>query len=131
MLQIEPLNRLLEEKWDKFAARMFFLNFMVYLVYLSVFTAVAYYRKKGTVRSLHYHNKLHYSSLAGPRAIKFGSMQISFRYRGDQMIIYELFVTYRCSEMWCFTGSATVLWCPWSKLGLNALLKDTSTDLSP
>uniref|UniRef100_A0A8K9UBH8 Transient receptor potential cation channel, subfamily V, member 1 n=1 Tax=Oncorhynchus mykiss TaxID=8022 RepID=A0A8K9UBH8_ONCMY len=74
MLQIEPLNRLLEEKWDKFAARMFFLNFLVYLVYLSVFTAVAYYRKKGTVRSLHYHNMLHYSSLAGPRAIKFGSI---------------------------------------------------------
>uniref|UniRef100_A0A8C7JUJ5 Transient receptor potential cation channel, subfamily V, member 1 n=1 Tax=Oncorhynchus kisutch TaxID=8019 RepID=A0A8C7JUJ5_ONCKI len=92
MLQIEPLNRLLEEKWDKFAARMFFLNFMVYLVYLSVFTAVAYYRKKGTVRSLHYHNKLPYSSLVGPRAIKFGSMQKSFRYRGDQIIIYEFFL---------------------------------------
>uniref|UniRef100_A0A4W5MMQ4 Transient receptor potential cation channel, subfamily V, member 1 n=1 Tax=Hucho hucho TaxID=62062 RepID=A0A4W5MMQ4_9TELE len=78
MLQIEPLNRLLEEKWDRFAARMFFLNFLVYLVYISVFTAVAYNRKKGTVRSLHYHNKLHYSSLAGPRAIKFGSMLKSF-----------------------------------------------------
>uniref|UniRef100_A0A673XUR1 Transient receptor potential cation channel, subfamily V, member 1 n=1 Tax=Salmo trutta TaxID=8032 RepID=A0A673XUR1_SALTR len=92
MLQIEPLNRLLEEKWDKFAARMFFLNFLVYLVYLSVFTAVAYNRKKGTVRSLHYHNKLHYSSLAGPRAIKFGSMLTSFSYRGDQIIIYESFL---------------------------------------
>uniref|UniRef100_A0A8C8GPD2 Ion transport domain-containing protein n=1 Tax=Oncorhynchus tshawytscha TaxID=74940 RepID=A0A8C8GPD2_ONCTS len=116
MLQIEPLNRLLEEKWDKFAARMFFLNFLVYLVYLSVFTAVAYYRKKGTVRSLHYHNKLHYSSLAGPRAIQFGSMQKSFRYRGDQIIIYELFiVTYRCSEM-CFLQAifflaSSVLYC--------------------
>uniref|UniRef100_A0A4W5MN59 Transient receptor potential cation channel, subfamily V, member 1 n=1 Tax=Hucho hucho TaxID=62062 RepID=A0A4W5MN59_9TELE len=76
MLQIEPLNRLLEEKWDRFAARMFFLNFLVYLVYISVFTAVAYNRKKGTVRSLHYHNKLHYSSLAGPRAIKFGSIVV-------------------------------------------------------
>uniref|UniRef100_A0A673XUT6 Transient receptor potential cation channel, subfamily V, member 1 n=1 Tax=Salmo trutta TaxID=8032 RepID=A0A673XUT6_SALTR len=82
MLQIEPLNRLLEEKWDKFAARMFFLNFLVYLVYLSVFTAVAYNRKKGTVRSLHYHNKLHYSSLAGPRAIKFGSIVV------DQMFFF-------------------------------------------
>uniref|UniRef100_A0A8C7JRC1 Transient receptor potential cation channel, subfamily V, member 1 n=1 Tax=Oncorhynchus kisutch TaxID=8019 RepID=A0A8C7JRC1_ONCKI len=82
MLQIEPLNRLLEEKWDKFAARMFFLNFMVYLVYLSVFTAVAYYRKKGTVRSLHYHNKLPYSSLVGPRAIKFGSIVV------DQMFFF-------------------------------------------
>uniref|UniRef100_A0A673XND6 Transient receptor potential cation channel, subfamily V, member 1 n=1 Tax=Salmo trutta TaxID=8032 RepID=A0A673XND6_SALTR len=80
MLQIEPLNRLLEEKWDKFAARMFFLNFLVYLVYLSVFTAVAYNRKKGTVRSLHYHNKLHYSSLAGPRAINVVDQMFFFFY---------------------------------------------------
>uniref|UniRef100_A0A4W5MKU3 Transient receptor potential cation channel, subfamily V, member 1 n=1 Tax=Hucho hucho TaxID=62062 RepID=A0A4W5MKU3_9TELE len=80
MLQIEPLNRLLEEKWDRFAARMFFLNFLVYLVYISVFTAVAYNRKKGTVRSLHYHNKLHYSSLAGPRAINVVYQMVFFFY---------------------------------------------------
>uniref|UniRef100_A0A8C8GPH1 Ion transport domain-containing protein n=1 Tax=Oncorhynchus tshawytscha TaxID=74940 RepID=A0A8C8GPH1_ONCTS len=116
MLQIEPLNRLLEEKWDKFAARMFFLNFLVYLVYLSVFTAVAYYRKKGTVRSLHYHNKLHYSSLAGPRAIQFGSMQKSFRYRGDQIIIYELIQSIRARSMSYFLQAifflaSSVLYC--------------------
>ncbi|KAJ7997079.1 hypothetical protein DPEC_G00225200 [Dallia pectoralis] len=46
MLQIEPLNRLLEQKWNMFAARMFLGNFLVYLVYLCVFTYVAYRNKK-------------------------------------------------------------------------------------
>ncbi|XP_029924154.1 transient receptor potential cation channel subfamily V member 1 [Myripristis murdjan] len=44
MLQIEPLGRLLEEKWTRFAGRIFFLNFLVYLVYLVVFTLVAYHK---------------------------------------------------------------------------------------
>ena len=37
----------------------------------------------------------------------------------------------RCSQMCCFTGSATVVQCPWSKLALSALLKGISTDFSP
>lgn len=49
MLQMEPLSQLLEEKWNKFAGRMFFLNFLVYLVYLSIFTLVAYNKKVGQV----------------------------------------------------------------------------------
>ncbi|CAB1316412.1 unnamed protein product [Coregonus sp. 'balchen'] len=65
MLQIEPLNRLLEEKWDKFAARMFFFNFLVYLVYLSVFTAIAYNRKKGTPPFTLEHTRQEYLRLAG------------------------------------------------------------------
>ncbi|KAM3868930.1 transient receptor potential cation channel subfamily V member 1 [Diretmus argenteus] len=47
MLQVEPLNRLLEEKWSRFAARMFVLSLLVYLVYLSVFTVIAYNKKDG------------------------------------------------------------------------------------
>ncbi|XP_042355296.1 transient receptor potential cation channel subfamily V member 1 isoform X2 [Plectropomus leopardus] len=47
MLQTEPLSQLLEEKWKTFAGRMFFLNFVVYLMYLAVFTLVAYNKKFG------------------------------------------------------------------------------------
>ncbi|XP_046891610.1 transient receptor potential cation channel subfamily V member 1-like [Hypomesus transpacificus] len=47
MLETEPLHRLLEEKWDMFASKMFFVNFIVYMVYLGIFTAVAFYRKEG------------------------------------------------------------------------------------
>uniref|UniRef100_A0A8C2Z116 Transient receptor potential cation channel, subfamily V, member 1 n=1 Tax=Cyclopterus lumpus TaxID=8103 RepID=A0A8C2Z116_CYCLU len=47
MLQMEPLSRLLEEKWNKFGGRMFFINFLFYLLYLIVFTLVAYNKKFG------------------------------------------------------------------------------------
>lgn len=49
MLQIEPLGRLLETKWKMFAGRMFFFNFLVYLLYMILFTAVAYNRKEDRV----------------------------------------------------------------------------------
>ncbi|KAM4620142.1 transient receptor potential cation channel subfamily V member 1 isoform 1-T2 [Polymixia lowei] len=48
MLEIEPLSHLVEEKWNKFASRIFFFNFLVYLAYLIVFTIIAYNKKNGT-----------------------------------------------------------------------------------
>lgn len=47
MLQMEPMNRLLESKWKKFAGRMFLFNFLAYLVYLCIFTVIAYNKKRG------------------------------------------------------------------------------------
>ncbi|XP_068456629.1 transient receptor potential cation channel subfamily V member 1 [Clinocottus analis] len=47
MLQMEPLSRLMEEKWERFAGRMFFINFLFYFLYLIVFTIVAYNKKFG------------------------------------------------------------------------------------
>uniref|UniRef100_A0A3B4X254 Transient receptor potential cation channel subfamily V member 1-like n=1 Tax=Seriola lalandi dorsalis TaxID=1841481 RepID=A0A3B4X254_SERLL len=47
MLQIEPLRSLLEDKWDRFASKLFLMNFLVYLIYLITFTTVAFYRKEG------------------------------------------------------------------------------------
>lgn len=49
MLETELLSRLLEEKWERFASRMFLFNFLAYLVYLIVFTAVAYNKKSRKV----------------------------------------------------------------------------------
>uniref|UniRef100_A0A3B5LCI1 Transient receptor potential cation channel, subfamily V, member 1 n=1 Tax=Xiphophorus couchianus TaxID=32473 RepID=A0A3B5LCI1_9TELE len=45
MLEKEPLSCLLEDKWKKFGRGMFFFNFLVYLVYLIIFTVVAYNKK--------------------------------------------------------------------------------------
>ncbi|XP_041864248.1 transient receptor potential cation channel subfamily V member 1 [Melanotaenia boesemani] len=45
MLQTELLSRLLEEKWKRFAGRLFFLQFLVYLLYLAIFTIVGYNKK--------------------------------------------------------------------------------------
>ncbi|XP_055004860.1 transient receptor potential cation channel subfamily V member 1 isoform X2 [Boleophthalmus pectinirostris] len=47
MLETEPLNHLLDEKWKRFAGGMFFFNFLVYMMYLMVFTIVAYNKKDG------------------------------------------------------------------------------------
>ncbi|KAA0717341.1 Transient receptor potential cation channel subfamily V member 1 [Triplophysa tibetana] len=52
MLNIEPLNKLLEEKWDRFAQRIFFFNFICYIAYLFIFTTVAFYRQEGQVVDL-------------------------------------------------------------------------------
>ncbi|TRY94452.1 hypothetical protein DNTS_011372 [Danionella cerebrum] len=43
MLNIEPLNRLITEKWNRFAHRMFLFNFIAYVAYLVVFTSSAFY----------------------------------------------------------------------------------------
>ncbi|KAK3527226.1 hypothetical protein QTP86_014652 [Hemibagrus guttatus] len=47
MLQIEPLNKLLDDKWSRFAHRIFLFKFIVYLIYLAIFTTVSYHREEG------------------------------------------------------------------------------------
>lgn len=43
MVGLEPLNKLLQAKWDLLIPRFFF-NFLCYLVYMLIFTAVAYHQ---------------------------------------------------------------------------------------
>ncbi|KAK2507611.1 hypothetical protein MC885_017628, partial [Smutsia gigantea] len=51
MLLVEPLNRLLQDKWDRFVKRIFYFNFFVYCLYMIIFTTVAYHRPvQGLVR---------------------------------------------------------------------------------
>ncbi|XP_006863327.1 PREDICTED: transient receptor potential cation channel subfamily V member 1 isoform X2 [Chrysochloris asiatica] len=44
MLLVEPLNRLLQDKWDRFVKCIFYFNFFVYFLYMIVFTTAAYHR---------------------------------------------------------------------------------------
>uniref|UniRef100_A0A2K6B5Z1 Transient receptor potential cation channel subfamily V member 1 n=1 Tax=Macaca nemestrina TaxID=9545 RepID=A0A2K6B5Z1_MACNE len=44
MLLVEPLNRLLQDKWDRFVKRTFYFNFLVYCLYMIIFTMAAYHR---------------------------------------------------------------------------------------
>ncbi|XP_069802397.1 transient receptor potential cation channel subfamily V member 1 [Dendropsophus ebraccatus] len=44
MLLVEPLNRLLQDKWDRFVKKIFYLNFLAYVIYITIFTIAAYYR---------------------------------------------------------------------------------------
>ncbi|XP_038614942.1 transient receptor potential cation channel subfamily V member 2 isoform X1 [Tachyglossus aculeatus] len=43
MVVLEPLNKLLQEKWESLAVRFYF-NFACYVIYMMVFTAVAYHQ---------------------------------------------------------------------------------------
>ncbi|KAM6175134.1 transient receptor potential cation channel subfamily V member 2-like [Erethizon dorsatum] len=43
MVVLEPLNKLLQEKWNQFIPRFFF-NFLCYLTYVLLFTTVAYHQ---------------------------------------------------------------------------------------
>uniref|UniRef100_A0A8C8ZLK5 Transient receptor potential cation channel subfamily V member 2 n=1 Tax=Prolemur simus TaxID=1328070 RepID=A0A8C8ZLK5_PROSS len=43
MIVLEPLNKLLQAKWDLLIPRFFF-NFLCYLIYMLIFTAVAYHQ---------------------------------------------------------------------------------------
>ncbi|XP_024866639.1 transient receptor potential cation channel subfamily V member 1 isoform X2 [Kryptolebias marmoratus] len=47
MLQIEPLRSLLYEIWNSYAYIIFWMNFGIYLIYLAIFTSVAFHRKDG------------------------------------------------------------------------------------
>ncbi|XP_033028486.1 transient receptor potential cation channel subfamily V member 2-like [Lacerta agilis] len=44
MVVLEPINKLLQSKWDSFAAMRFYISFFSYVVFMSVFSAVAYHR---------------------------------------------------------------------------------------
>ncbi|OCT77127.1 transient receptor potential cation channel subfamily V member 4 [Xenopus laevis] len=44
MLAVEPINKLLEDKWKKFGAVFFYLSFIAYLINMIVFTLISYYR---------------------------------------------------------------------------------------
>lgn len=43
MVVLEPLNKLLQAKWDLLLPKFFF-NFLCYIVYTAIFTAVAYHQ---------------------------------------------------------------------------------------
>uniref|UniRef100_A0A8C7YZR5 Ion transport domain-containing protein n=1 Tax=Oryzias sinensis TaxID=183150 RepID=A0A8C7YZR5_9TELE len=47
MIKLEPLRSLLQDKWERFASKLFLLNFLFYLIYLAILTTVAFYRKDG------------------------------------------------------------------------------------
>nr|XP_046267004.1 transient receptor potential cation channel subfamily V member 1 [Scatophagus argus]XP_046267005.1 transient receptor potential cation channel subfamily V member 1 [Scatophagus argus] len=64
MLQTEPLNNLLESKWKMFAGRMFCLNFLVYFLYLIIFTVIAYHKDEKMSLSIT-HSTVGYLYLSG------------------------------------------------------------------
>ncbi|XP_078536080.1 transient receptor potential cation channel subfamily V member 1-like [Lissotriton helveticus] len=44
MIVLEPINKLLQEKWEKFGRPIFYIKFLLYIVYMLIFSVVAYNR---------------------------------------------------------------------------------------
>ncbi|XP_067165678.1 transient receptor potential cation channel subfamily V member 2-like isoform X3 [Apteryx mantelli] len=44
MVVLEPLNKLLQHKWETFASKRFYFSFISYLSFMIIFTAIAYYQ---------------------------------------------------------------------------------------
>ncbi|XP_050177963.1 transient receptor potential cation channel subfamily V member 2-like isoform X1 [Myiozetetes cayanensis] len=44
MVVLEPLNKLLQQKWETFASKRFYFSFASYLSFMIIFTAIAYYQ---------------------------------------------------------------------------------------
>ncbi|KAG7314747.1 hypothetical protein KOW79_022050 [Hemibagrus wyckioides] len=71
MLQLEPLNQLLEDKWKSFAKWIFHIKFIVYILYLIIFTAVSYHNhEEGRA------NPKGHLLRAGYAIVAFGSLYI-------------------------------------------------------
>ncbi|XP_011606498.2 transient receptor potential cation channel subfamily V member 1-like [Takifugu rubripes] len=79
MLQIEPLRSLLQEKWDRFASKLFLMNFLFYLAYLSIFTTVAFYRKEGQPPFPIEHVPLDYFRACGEFVSLFGAVWFFYK----------------------------------------------------
>lgn len=44
MIVLEPINHLMQEKWDSYAGKIFYVKFFLYVLYMIIFTVTAYHR---------------------------------------------------------------------------------------
>uniref|UniRef100_A0AAY5ELH0 Ion transport domain-containing protein n=1 Tax=Electrophorus electricus TaxID=8005 RepID=A0AAY5ELH0_ELEEL len=80
MLQIEPLNKLLEDKWDRYAHRIFFTKFIIYLFYLCIFTVMCCIHKGMKVSSDPASNGIeNYLLFTGQVIISIGAVYFFFK----------------------------------------------------
>uniref|UniRef100_A0A8C2YE03 Transient receptor potential cation channel subfamily V member 2 n=1 Tax=Coturnix japonica TaxID=93934 RepID=A0A8C2YE03_COTJA len=65
MVVLEPLNKLLQQKWETFASKRFYFNFISYLSFMIIFTAIAYYQPLRVKVSLGFLSQLPVKFTAG------------------------------------------------------------------
>uniref|UniRef100_A0A671RJ53 Transient receptor potential cation channel subfamily V member 1-like n=1 Tax=Sinocyclocheilus anshuiensis TaxID=1608454 RepID=A0A671RJ53_9TELE len=116
MLHIEPFNRLIEEKWERFAKRMFLFNFIVYVIYLFIFTAVAYHRESLKPPFHYKNNSQDYLLLTGHIISTIGALY--FFIRGslfidgytDQLFFLQAVLFLVCALLYCLGQDQYVAW---------------------
>nr|XP_012303833.1 transient receptor potential cation channel subfamily V member 1 [Aotus nancymaae] len=112
MLLVEPLNRLLQDKWDRFVKRIFYFNFFIYCLYMIIFTMAAYYRPVVGLPPFKMENTEDYFRVTGEILSVLGG--VYFFFRGIQYFLQRrpslktLFVD-SYSEMLFFVQSLLML----------------------
>ncbi|XP_058019990.1 transient receptor potential cation channel subfamily V member 1-like [Ahaetulla prasina] len=82
MLLVEPLNQLLQDKWDRFVKHLFYFNFFIYTVHILILTVAAYYRptkKEGTPPFTFHHSSGEYFRVTGEILSILGAAYFFFR----------------------------------------------------
>ncbi|XP_070587596.1 transient receptor potential cation channel subfamily V member 1 [Erythrolamprus reginae] len=82
MLLVEPLNQLLQDKWDRFVKHLFYFNFFIYTVHILILTVAAYYRptkNEGTPPFTFRHTRGEYFRVTGELLSVLGGAYFFFR----------------------------------------------------
>uniref|UniRef100_A0A8B9HAX1 Transient receptor potential cation channel, subfamily V, member 1 n=1 Tax=Astyanax mexicanus TaxID=7994 RepID=A0A8B9HAX1_ASTMX len=115
MLQVEPLNKLLEDKWNRFAHRIFLFNFICYLIYLFIFTAICSHHREGQVSSGHI----------------VSASKVRYKHNGRFSLSYSVFLSQMIlSDMLRFLFVYIVFLVGFSA-AVNTLLKESDLEPAP
>ncbi|XP_026547339.1 transient receptor potential cation channel subfamily V member 1-like, partial [Notechis scutatus] len=82
MLLVEPLNQLLQDKWDRFVKHLFYFNFFIYTAHILILTVAAYYRptkREGTPPFIFRHTRGEYFRVTGEILSVLGGAYFFFR----------------------------------------------------
>ncbi|XP_062815674.1 transient receptor potential cation channel subfamily V member 1 isoform X3 [Anolis carolinensis] len=82
MLLVEPLNQLLQDKWDRFVKHLFYFNFFTYTAHILILTVAAYFRptkKDGVPPFPLRHTTSEYFRVAGEILSILGGVYFFFR----------------------------------------------------
>ncbi|XP_007444589.2 transient receptor potential cation channel subfamily V member 1 [Python bivittatus] len=82
MLLVEPLNQLLQDKWDRFVKHLFYFNFFIYTVHILILTVAAYYRptkKQGKPPFTFHYTSSEYLRVTGEILSVMGGAYFFFR----------------------------------------------------
>uniref|UniRef100_A0A670ZIQ4 Transient receptor potential cation channel subfamily V member 1 n=1 Tax=Pseudonaja textilis TaxID=8673 RepID=A0A670ZIQ4_PSETE len=82
MLLVEPLNQLLQDKWDRFVKHLFYFNFFIYTAHILILTVAAYYRptkREGTPPFTFHHTRGEYFRVTGEILSVLGGAYFFFR----------------------------------------------------
>ncbi|XP_063147159.1 transient receptor potential cation channel subfamily V member 2-like [Candoia aspera] len=113
MVVLEPLNKLLQHKWESYIAKRFFLSLFIHLGFMVIFTATAYYRPLEGEPSVPMPETVeNLSRFIGPVVVLIGGIYLfvaqSF-YFWRRRFSWKSLLVDSCFEMFLFVQSLAIL----------------------